>query len=174
MWHRFVRGSLLILHFFSWLKHLSDLRRCLSTSVVTTAFKFGERVAFEFFQRFLAQRHNPKLGQPCTIGCVGHHKKPENIGLSPRPGLPNFCCSHARNTTADIDTTAELLGASRLRLIDRSRVFGGGDARTTSPLRHTNQHQAVCLPALQTVCASVVPACAATCGPRRRDAHFRV
>jgi hypothetical protein len=83
-------GSLLILHFFPGSKHLSDLRRCLSTNVVTTAFKFGERVAFEFFQRFLAQCHNPKLGQPCTIGCVGHHKKPENIGLSRRPGLAKF------------------------------------------------------------------------------------
>jgi hypothetical protein len=58
------------------------LRRCLSANVVTTAFKFGERVAFEFLQRFLARCHNPNLGRPSTVGCVGNHKKPENIACA--------------------------------------------------------------------------------------------
>ena len=38
-------------------KHLSDLRRGLVANVITTTLKFGDRLAFEFFQRFLARQH---------------------------------------------------------------------------------------------------------------------
>lgn len=37
------------------LKYLSDLGRCFAANVIATAFKFGNRRAFEFFQRFLAR-----------------------------------------------------------------------------------------------------------------------
>ena len=153
------------------------MRRCLSTNVVTTAFKFGDRVTFEFFQRFLARCHNPKLGQPCTVSCVGHHKKPENIGLSGRHRPAQIFVLAMREIRGqDNHTTAEALGGKPPATHRLIACFGGRHAPTTSPgvyTRHTNEHQADCLSALQTVCASY-PACAAACGPKRRDAHFRV
>src|SRR5215510_13680744 len=45
---------------WSIFERLSDLRWRLATNVITTTFKFRERFAFEFIQRFLARnaRHD--------------------------------------------------------------------------------------------------------------------
>jgi hypothetical protein len=96
---------------------LLDLRRCLAANVITATFKFGDRLAFESFQRFLARRHDPKLGHSCSVASGGHHKRPEYIApccaLHINAACPFFILAMREIREQDNHTTGEALGGKR-------------------------------------------------------------
>ena len=60
-------------------KHLSDLRRCLAANVITTTFKFADRLAFELFQRFLVRHISPLMWLTSTLLIEARHRRIVNI-----------------------------------------------------------------------------------------------
>lgn len=113
------------------INHVSDLRRCFTANIISETFKFGERLAFEFVERFLMWKISHDVHRLKSFCLLNHaprgrfvlDQEGRDSERRPHPATPAGAAGAALILDGKRPLTAEH-GGSRLR--DDARASDGG------------------------------------------------